>query len=166
MRWLTGSVNGAKITQLLPLLIALILFGGGTPDDQREPGWTLMLMSAFAGSIGGGVFGIVAAFASRSAWSGTPNFFAIRDIAPKADVHVLVIPKGEYVSIVDFTAKASPEAIAAFWRAVTKIARELGVGDGYRIVSNHGPNGGQLVSATLADGRTMAAQPGGRGGGQ
>jgi hypothetical protein len=38
---------------------ALILFGGGTPDDQREPGWTLMLMSAFAGSIGGGVFGLV-----------------------------------------------------------------------------------------------------------
>ena len=38
-----------------------------------------------------------------------------------------------------------PEAIAAFWRAVTKIADQLGVGAGFRVVSNHGPNGGQLV---------------------
>ncbi len=73
------------------------------------------------------------------------HVLAFNDIHPKAPVHVLVIPKGEYVSIVDFTEKASPEAIAAFWRAVTKIARELGVGDGYRVASNHGPNGGQLV---------------------
>ena len=41
------------------------------------------------------------------------HVLAFNDIHPKAPVHVLVIPKGEYVSIVDFTAKASPEAIAA-----------------------------------------------------
>ena len=70
---------------------------------------------------------------------------AFNDIHPKAPVHVLVIPKGEYVSIVDFTAKASPEAIAAFWAAVTRIANQLGVGSGFRVSSNHGPNGGQLV---------------------
>lgn len=73
------------------------------------------------------------------------HVLAFNDINPKAPVHVLVIPKGEYVSIVDFSAKASAEAIAAFWRAVTKIADQLGVGSGFRVVSNHGPNGGQLV---------------------
>jgi histidine triad (HIT) family protein len=73
------------------------------------------------------------------------HVLAFNDINPKAPVHVLVIPKGEYVSIVDFTAQASAEAIAAFWRAVTRIADQLGVGGGFRVVSNHGPNGGQLV---------------------
>ena len=73
------------------------------------------------------------------------HVLAFNDIHPKAPVHVLVIPKGEYVSIVDFTAKASPEAIAAFWAAVTRIANQLGVGSGFRVSSNHGPNGGQLV---------------------
>jgi len=70
---------------------------------------------------------------------------AFNDINPKAPVHVLVIPKGEYVSIVDFTAQAPMEMIVGFWRAVTRIADQLGVGSGYRVVSNHGPNGGQLV---------------------
>ena len=71
--------------------------------------------------------------------------FAFNDIHPKAPVHVLVVPKGEYVSIVDFTERAPAEFVVGFWRAVTKIARELGVESGFRIVSNHGPSGGQLV---------------------
>ncbi len=71
--------------------------------------------------------------------------FAFNDIHPRAAVHVLVVPKGEYVSIVDFTTSAPPETIVGFWRAVVKIAKDLGVEDGYRIVSNHGPTGGQLV---------------------
>ena len=71
--------------------------------------------------------------------------FAFNDIHPRAAVHVLVIPKGQYVSIVDFTATAPPETILGFWHAVTAIAKQLGVGDGYRIASNHGPNGGQEV---------------------
>jgi histidine triad (HIT) family protein len=70
---------------------------------------------------------------------------AFNDIHPKAQVHVLVIPKGEYVSIADFTASAPPAMIVGFWRAVVKIAKDLGVEDGYRIVSNHGARGGQLV---------------------
>jgi diadenosine tetraphosphate (Ap4A) HIT family hydrolase len=73
------------------------------------------------------------------------HVLAFNDIHPKAAVHVLVVPKGEYVSIDDFTEQAPAETIAAFWRAVTRIARELGVGDGYRVVSNHGANGGQLI---------------------
>lgn len=70
---------------------------------------------------------------------------AFKDIHPKAPVHVLVVPKGEYVSIVDFSETAPAELITGFWRAVSRIASELGVGEGFRIVSNHGPNGGQLV---------------------
>jgi len=71
---------------------------------------------------------------------------AFHDIAPLAPVHVLVIPKGEYVSQADFGAKAPPEMIVGFWRAVSKVAHDLGLDpEGYRIVANHGPNGGQLV---------------------
>ena len=73
------------------------------------------------------------------------HVLAFNDIHPKAPVHVLVIPKGEYVSLVDFTAKARPDEIASFWRAVTRIAGELGIGDGFRAATNHGPSGGQLV---------------------
>jgi histidine triad (HIT) family protein len=84
---------------------------------------------------------------------------AFDDINPKAPVHVLVVSKGEYVSIADFTVNAPAEMIVGFWRAVVKIARDLGVEDGYRIVSNHGPNGGQIVfhfHVHIVGGRTRA----------
>jgi histidine triad (HIT) family protein len=71
---------------------------------------------------------------------------AFHDINPLAPVHVLVIPKGEYVSQADFCATAPAEQVTGFWRAVAKVARDLGLeSEGYRIVANHGPNGGQLV---------------------
>ena len=71
---------------------------------------------------------------------------AFHDIHPQAPVHVLVIPKGEYVSADDFSAKASPEEIAALFRAVGTIARELGVDkSGYRILANHGADSHQEV---------------------
>jgi diadenosine tetraphosphate (Ap4A) HIT family hydrolase len=70
---------------------------------------------------------------------------AFHDIYPKAAVHVLAIPKGEYVSIADFSATASPEMIVGFWRAVVKIAKDLGVEDGYRVASHVGAKGGQVV---------------------
>jgi histidine triad (HIT) family protein len=72
--------------------------------------------------------------------------FAFHDIAPQAPIHILVIPKGAYVSLDDFTAKASAEEIAGFYRAVGKIARELElVEPGYREISNIGPNAGQVI---------------------
>ena len=59
---------------------------------------------------------------------------AFHDIAPQAPVHVLVIPKGPYVSAVDFAGRASDGEIAAFWRAVAKVANILGLEqDGYRL---------------------------------
>ncbi len=71
---------------------------------------------------------------------------AFHDINPQAPVHVLVIPKGAYISFDDFTANAGDEEIAALFRAVGKIARELGVEqEGYRILSNIGVNGHQEV---------------------
>lgn len=71
---------------------------------------------------------------------------AFHDINPQAPVHVLVIPKGPYVSFDDFSARASDMEQAALVRAVGKVARDLGVAeDGYRILSNIGENGGQEV---------------------
>jgi diadenosine tetraphosphate (Ap4A) HIT family hydrolase len=71
---------------------------------------------------------------------------AFHDINPLAPVHVLVIPKGEYVSQADFCTKAPPELVVGFWRAAAKVAHDLGLDpEGYRMVANHGPNGGQLV---------------------
>jgi len=71
---------------------------------------------------------------------------AFRDIAPKAPVHTLVIPKGEYVSFDDFSAHASDVEIAEYIRAIGVVAREAGVSEsGYRILSNIGEEGGQEV---------------------
>ena len=71
---------------------------------------------------------------------------AFEDISPARAVHVLVIPKGAYVSNDDFTARASDAEITGFFRAVGHVARELGLADpGYRILANTGRDGGQEV---------------------
>jgi histidine triad (HIT) family protein len=71
---------------------------------------------------------------------------AFHDINPLAPVHVLVIPKGPYVSMADFGAKASDEEIAGFFRAVSRVAEQLGVGaSGYRILANAGTDANQEV---------------------
>ena len=69
---------------------------------------------------------------------------AFNDISPQAPVHVLVIPKGEYISFDDFTTKASAEDMAGFYRAVQQVAEQLGLqANGYRIISNIGRNAHQ-----------------------
>ena len=71
---------------------------------------------------------------------------AFHDIAPQAPVHVLVIPKGAYVSWDDFSARASEAEIAGFVRAVGQVARELElVAPGYRLLANIGQHGHQEV---------------------
>jgi histidine triad (HIT) family protein len=71
---------------------------------------------------------------------------AFHDIAPQTPVHVLVIPKGAWVSAADFHAGASAEAIAGFWRMVAAVAKSLGLEtSGYRVLSNMGADGGQEV---------------------
>lgn len=71
---------------------------------------------------------------------------AFHDIRPLAPVHVLVIPKGPYVSLDDMTAQATPEFVGGFFRAVAETARVLGiVGSGYRILANIGRDAHQEV---------------------
>ena len=74
------------------------------------------------------------------------HVLAFHDINPLAPTHMLVIPKGAYVSWDDFSERATNEEIAGFVRAVGKVARDAGlVGDGYRLLANIGINSGQEV---------------------
>jgi len=74
------------------------------------------------------------------------HVLAFHDINPQAPVHILVIPKGAYVSLDDFSAKASDAEIAGFVRAVGEIARARGLAEpGYRILANHGRDSNQEV---------------------
>ena len=86
---------------------------------------------------------------------------AFHDIAPQAPVHILVIPKGAYVSWDDFSASASEAEIAGFVRAVGHVAREQGlVAPGYRLLANIGGHGHQEVPhlhVHLFGGRQMGA---------
>ena len=71
---------------------------------------------------------------------------AFKDINPQAPVHILVVPKGEYVSSDDFAANASDAEIVGFFRAIGEIARLSDiVNSGYRILANHGRDGHQEV---------------------
>ena len=71
---------------------------------------------------------------------------AFHDIRPQAPVHILVMPKGAYISLDDFTAKAGTAEIEGFRRAVGQAAREADVAaGGYRLISNHGGNAHQEV---------------------
>ena len=71
---------------------------------------------------------------------------AFRDITPKAPTHILVIPKGAYLSIDDFSNKASTEEITAFFAAISKIVTQENLQDnGFRCIANTGNHGGQEV---------------------
>ena len=71
---------------------------------------------------------------------------AFHDINPQAPHHILVIPKGPYVSWDDFSARAPDAEIAGFVRAVGHVAREAGfVEPGYRLLANIGPDSHQEV---------------------
>ena len=74
------------------------------------------------------------------------HVLAFNDIHPQAPVHVLVIPKGAYVSLDDFGARASDTEVATLFRAVATIARQLGLdATGYRFLANTGANAHQEV---------------------
>lgn len=79
----------------------------------------------------------------------TDHTLAFRDIQPQAPEHILVIPKGAYLTADHFAQEASDAEIADFWRCFGTICGELGVtpdqGDGYRIISNAGSHGVQDV---------------------
>ena len=76
----------------------------------------------------------------------TEHSLAFHDINPLSPIHVLVIPKGAYVSWDDFAAKASDAEIADFTRTIGKVAASVGAdAQGYRVLSNVGKRGGQEV---------------------
>jgi histidine triad (HIT) family protein len=80
----------------------------------------------------------------------TEHALAFRDIAPQAPEHVLVIPKGAYVSFDHFATEAGADEIVGYIRAVGEVSKILGVdldsdGDGYRMIANTGRNGVQDV---------------------
>lgn len=74
------------------------------------------------------------------------HVLAFKDIQPQRRVHVLIIPKGHYVDMSDFSENASDAEILAYTRAIRKVADKLGVtADGYRLIANTGANGHQDV---------------------
>ncbi|MFP4098743.1 MAG: histidine triad nucleotide-binding protein [Alphaproteobacteria bacterium] len=74
------------------------------------------------------------------------HVLAFNDIDPKMPVHILVIPKGSYISIEDFGANASAQEVKAFFEAVSKIVKEKGIAEsGFRSIANAGKDGGQEV---------------------
>lgn len=74
------------------------------------------------------------------------HVLAFHDISPQAPVHILVIPKGRYISSLDFGTKARAEEVKALYAAVSKIAEEQNLKtDGFRVIANTGLNGGQEV---------------------
>ena len=74
------------------------------------------------------------------------HVLAFNDISAKAPVHVLIIPKGAYVSFADFSQNASEEEIVSLNRAIGEIAREKNIVEtGYRVISNHSEHARQEV---------------------
>jgi histidine triad (HIT) family protein len=71
--------------------------------------------------------------------------FAIHDISPAAPTHILVFPKGPYVSFSDFMRGASKGEVFGFFSAVAKIAAEYNGSPDFRLISNNGPTAGQTV---------------------
>ena len=73
------------------------------------------------------------------------NVLAFYDVSPRAKVHVLVIPRGEYTDIFDFTQNAPAEMQMAFWDGVRNTVEKLGLRDNFRTVANTGRGAGQSV---------------------
>jgi diadenosine tetraphosphate (Ap4A) HIT family hydrolase len=74
------------------------------------------------------------------------HILAFDDIAPKMPVHTLIIPKGQYTNLTDFSTRASEAEIIAFHHAIAKVVKIKGVdGDGYRAICNTDMHGGQEV---------------------
>lgn len=79
----------------------------------------------------------------------TEHSLAFEDIAPQAPIHVLVIPRGPYVSYDHFAQAASDAEIVDFTRAIGQVCEKLGVqppsGQGFRAIANTGVHGVQEV---------------------
>jgi histidine triad (HIT) family protein len=74
---------------------------------------------------------------------------AFHDISPQKKIHALVIPKGKYIDLDDFSLKATPEEMVGLIKGINIVAKKLGisteVGKGYRALANISDDGGQEV---------------------
>lgn len=70
---------------------------------------------------------------------------AFHDIAPRAKIHTLIIPKKFFLSFDDFVRNASNDDLCGFWRDVKEVVDVLELNDGYQIISNIGKDGGQEI---------------------
>lgn len=71
---------------------------------------------------------------------------AINDLHPAAPTHILIMPRGEYISFDDFVFRASKDEVQHFFLKVREIAHFLGLEDsGYRLIANHGPDASQTI---------------------
>ena len=74
---------------------------------------------------------------------------SVYDTNPQKKIHLLVIPKGKYIDLDDFSNKASPEEIVGMIKGINSVAKKLGIsadtGKGYRTLANISENGGQEV---------------------
>ena len=74
---------------------------------------------------------------------------SFHDINPQKKVHALVIPKGKYINLEDFTSKASSDEIVGLMKGISIVAKKIGISSidnsGFRTLSNVGENGGQEV---------------------
>ena len=74
------------------------------------------------------------------------KILAFNDISKASPLHVIVIPKGEYIDFIDFTSKATKAEIANFFQKVTQIAQDLEIQDkGFRLITNNGDDAHQTV---------------------
>ena len=72
------------------------------------------------------------------------NVYAFHDINPAAPVHVLVVPK-KHIDSLDAVNDSNIDAVAACMKAIPVVAAEMGLKNGYRVISNCGEDGGQTV---------------------
>ena len=74
---------------------------------------------------------------------------SFHDINPQKKVHALVIPKGKYIDLDDFSSNAKPEEMAGLLKGINIVAKMLGIsvdtGEGYRALTNISEDGGQEV---------------------
>ena len=87
---------------------------------------------------------------------------AFHDVTPQAPTHVLVIPKKEIPSLNALTAE-DESLLGHLWLVIPRIAKQLGLDQGYRVVVNCGPDAGQSVDHLhfhLLGGRSMSWPPG------
>ena len=75
--------------------------------------------------------------------------FSFHDINPQKKIHALVIPKGKYINLDDFSLNASPEEMIGLMKGINLVAKKLGIstelGEGYRVLANISDDGGQEV---------------------